>query len=113
MDVALLNGRVTFQKNEAVVDDVGNHGNVWTDYYSCFATVGGEGLASSKEGEVAGTVVEDVSMTVTVRYCGKAVDIMSTGYRVLFRGEVYDIVNVDHRNFKGKSLKFTCRKVRR
>ena len=107
MDVALLNERVTFQKNEAVVDDVGNHRNVWTDYYTCSATIGGEGLASSKE------VLEDVSMTVTVRYCRKAVDIMSTRYRVLFRGEIYDIVNVDHMNFKKKSLKFTCRKVRR
>ena len=43
MDVALLNERVTFQKNEAVVDDVGNHRNVWTDYYACSATIGGEG----------------------------------------------------------------------
>ena len=111
MDVALLNERVTFQKN--VVDDVGNHRNVWTDYYACSATIGGEGLASSKEVQEAGMTVEDVSMTVTVRYCRKAVDIMSTGYRVLFRGEIYDIVNVDHMNFKKKSLKFTCRKVRR
>ena len=93
MDVALLNERVTFQKNEAVADDVGNHRNIWTDYYTCSATIGGEGLASSN--------------------CRKAVDIMSTRYRVLFRGEVYDIVDVDHMNFKKKSLKFTCRKVRR
>ena len=100
MDVALLNERVTFQRNEAVVDGVGNHGNVWTDYYTCFATVGGEGLASSGERQEAGMTVEDVSMTVTVRYCRKAV-------------EVYDIVNVDHMNFKKRCLKFTCRKVRR
>jgi len=113
MDAALLNGKVTFQKNEAVTDAVGNHRNVWTDYYACFATIGGEGLASSKEGQAAGITVEDASMTVTVRYCKKAVDIMSTKYRVLFRGEIYDIVNVDHMNFKKKSLKFTCRKVRR
>ena len=113
MDVALLNERVVFQRNEAVVDEVGNHGNVWTDYYSCAATIGGEGLASSKEREAAGLTVEDAAMTVTVRYCRKAADIMSTGYRVLFRGGIYDIVNVDHMNFKRKALKFTCRKVRR
>lgn len=113
MDVALLNERVTFQRNEAVVDGVGNHMNVWTDYYTCAATIGGEGLASSGETQEAGMTVEDVSMTVTVRYCRKAVDIMSTGCRVLLRGEVYDIVNVDHMNFKKRTLKFTCRKVRR
>lgn len=113
MDVALLNERVTFQRNEAVVDGVGNHMNVWTDYYTCAATIGGEGLASSGETQEAGMTVEDVSMTVTVRYCRKAVDIMPTGCRVLFRGEVYDIVIVDHMNFKKRTLKFTCRKVRR
>ena len=52
-------------------------------------------------------------MTVTVRYCNKAAAINSTGYRVLFKDEFYDIVNVDHMNFKKKSLKFGCRKVRR
>ena len=113
MEVSLLNERVMFQRNEAVGDGVGNHVNAWTDYYACSATIGGEGLASSKEVQEAGMTVEDVSMTVTVRYCRKAVDIMSTRYRVLFRGEIYDIVNVDHMNFKKKSLKFTCRKVRR
>lgn len=102
MEVALLNERVMFQRNEAVVDGVGNHVNAWTDYYACSATIGGEGLASSGERQEAGMTVEDVSMTVTVRYCRKAVDIMSTGYRILFRGEVYDIVDVDHMNFKRK-----------
>lgn len=113
MDTALLNEKVVFQKNAAAVDDAGNHRDVWADYYSCFATVGGEGLASSKEREAAGMTVEDVSMTVTVRYCRKLVGMMSTGYRILFRGEVYDIVNVDHMNYKKRCLKFMCRKARR
>lgn len=66
MEVALLNERVMFQRNEAVVDGVGNHVNAWTDYYACSATIGGEGLASSGERQEAGMTVEDVSMTVTV-----------------------------------------------
>ena len=113
MDAALLNERVVFQKNEVYVDGTGNHVNVWVDHYSCFATIGGEGLASSKEKEAAGMTVEDVSMTVNVRYCNALKDAVSTGYRVVFHGEVYDIVNVDHMNYKKKSLKFMCRKVRR
>lgn len=113
MEVAALRSKVTFQKNETVTDKYGNHKNAWVDYYTCFATIGGEGLASSKEDEVAGTIVEDVAMTVTVRYCAKTAAITSTGYRILFKGEFYDIVNVDHMNFKKKSLKFSCRKVRR
>ena len=113
MKVALLNERVTFFKNTVVTDEVGNHTNEWDEYFSCYATIGGEGLASSKEEEVAGTTVEDVAMTVTVRYCAKMAVITSTGFRILFKGDFYDIVNVDHMNFKKKCLKFSCRKVRR
>ena len=113
MDIGLLNERVLFQKNAVVTDAVGNRMNAWSNYYGCFATISGEGLASSKETEAAGTFVEDVSMKVTVRYCRKAAAITSTGYRVVFRGEIYDIVNVDHLSFKKKALRFGCRKVLR
>ena len=110
MDVAALRSKVTFQKNETVTDKYGNHKNAWTDYYTCFATIGGEGLASSKEEQAAGNTVEDFSMTVSVRYCRKAAAIDSTHFRVMFMGEIYNIVNIDHMNFRKKSLKFTCRK---
>lgn len=69
MDVGLMNEKVIFQKCSVVKDGIGNHRNEWTEDYCCFATIGGEGLASSREAETAGTVVEDVGMTVTVRYC--------------------------------------------
>ena len=113
MDVAALRSKVTFQKNETVTDKYGNHKNAWTDYYTCFATIGGEGLASSKEEEVAGTTVEDFSMTVTVRYCSKAAAVTSTRFRVMIMDEVYNIENIDHMNFRKRSLKFACRKERR
>ena len=71
MDVAALRSKVTFQKNETVTDKYGNHKNAWTDYYTCFATIGGEGLASSKEEQVAGTTVEDFSMTVPSGTAGR------------------------------------------
>ncbi len=110
---ALLNEKVAFLKNTVKTDTVGNHTNEWDEYYTCFATIGGEGLASSKEEEVAGTIVEDVAMTVTVRYCAKTAAITPTGFRVVFMGELYNIENIDHMNFRKRSLKFTCRKERR
>lgn len=113
MNIGLLNEKVTFQKNELIVDKIGNHRNAWVDFYSCSATIGGEGLASSKEKEEAGVIVEDVGMTVTIRYCKKASEIGSTTHRLIFRDEIYDITSVDHMNFRKKSLKFSCRKVRR
>lgn len=113
MNVSLMNEKVTFQKNMVVADAIGNHKNAWEDFYTCHATIGGEGMASYKEKEAAGTIVEDVGMTVTIRYCNKASEISSTTHRVIFRDEIYDITNVDHMNFKKKCLKFSCRKVRR
>ena len=113
MDIALMNEKVIFQKCSVVKDGIGNHRNEWTEDYCCFATIGGEGLASSREAEAAGTVVEDVGMTVTVRYCKKTAGIRSVTHRILFRDQVYDIVSVDLLSCNMKSLKFTCRKVRR
>ena len=113
MNVSLMNEKVTFQKNTVITDAIGNHKNGWEDFYTCHATVGGEGLASSKKKEEAGTIVENVGMTVTIRYCQKASEIGSTTHRLMFHGEIYDITNVDHMNYRIKSLKFSCRKVRR
>ena len=113
LNVSLMNEKVTFQKNTVITDSIGNHKNGWEDFYICHATIGGEGMANSKEKEEAGTIVEDVGMTVTIRYCKKASEIGSTTHRIIFKGEIYDITNVDHTNFKKKCLKFSCRKVRR
>ena len=105
MNIALMNEKVIFQKCSVVKDGIGNHRNEWTEDYCCFAAIGGEGLASSRKAETAGTVV--------VRYCKKTAGIRSVTHRILFRDQVYDIVSVDHLNYKKKCLKFTCRKVRR
>ena len=61
----------------------------------------------------AGQTIDDVGITFTVRYCSQLVDIVSTSFRILFRGEIYNILSVDHMNYKKKSLKFRCEKVRR
>ena len=56
MDIALLNVKITIQKNKTVVDDIGNQKNNWEDYHTCFATVSGEG---SSEKSVAGLIVDE------------------------------------------------------
>ena len=113
LNVSLMNEKVTFQKNTVITDAIGNHKNGWEDFYTCHATIGGEGMASSKEKEEAGQLWKMWGMTVTIRYCKKASEIGSTTHRIIFKDEIYDITNVDHMNFKKKSLKFSCRKVRR
>ena len=110
MDVALLNVKITFQKNAVEVDAIGNHKNGWTDYYTCHATVSG---ASGNDKHPARTTVAHSALAFTIRGCRKAAEIDVTGYRVVFHGELYDITSVDHMNYKKKSLKFRCQKVRR
>ncbi len=110
MDAALLNVKIMFQKKEVVVDAIGNHTSKWADYYSCHATVSGEG---GSEKAVAGLIVEDSDLSFTVRYCRKAAEVTTDGYRISFIGELYNIVSIDHMNYKKKALKFKCEKVRR
>lgn len=110
MDIALFNVRITFQKNEVVTDEIGNHKNMWVDYYSCAATVSGEG---GSETAVAGLTVDDSDLSFSVRYCKKVLTINNTEYRILFQGEIYNILSIDHMNYKKKSFRFKCQKVRR
>lgn len=110
MDIAAMNVRVAFQKNETVTDKYGNHKNAWTDYFMCYATIGGE---TGQEQAVVGETVENTDMNVTVRYCTETAAVISTKYRILFGNDIYDILAVDHLNYKKNALKFKCRKVRR
>lgn len=110
MEIALFNVYITFQKNAVVVDTIGNHTNTWKDYYSCHATVSGEG---GKESFVAGMLVDNSDLAFTVRYCRKVSMIEPTGYRILFHGEIYNILSIDHMNYKKNCLKFKCKRVRR
>ncbi len=113
MEIALLNQRITFQRNIILTDRIGNHTNSWKDEFSCFATVGGEGDKSGKETAVAGTVVENADISFTVRWCEQTANVGSTSHRIIFKDEIYNIVSVDHMNYKKRCIKFRCRKVRR
>ena len=103
MDIAALNSRITVQKTTVIVDKVSNHINRWEDYFSCYATVSG---ASGNESESAGTTNETENLDFTVRYCSELSVVTPSGYRVLFRGRIYDISYVDPMGFKNNSLKF-------
>ena len=114
MNISLLNTTITVQKSTVITDAIGNHTTAWTDYYSCHATIGGEN-SSSKGGEdtEAWTVVDHSGIDFTVRYCSAVSALNITEYRVLYAGELYDIIGIDHMNNKRKCVKLRCRKVRR
>lgn len=113
MDVAAMNVRITFQKNEPVSDTIGNHTNRWTDYYSCHATVSDSVGKSSAESEAVGQIVAHPDISFTVRFCRKAKAVDTTGFRILWDGGIYDILKVDHLSNKKRALKFKCEKAGR
>ena len=110
MEIAFLNVKVTFQKNSVAADDIGNRKNVWEDYYTCHATVSGE---SGQEKAAAGLTAADSDIAFTIRFCKRAAEVTADGFRILFGGGIYNIVAVDHMNYKKKALKFQCEKARR
>ena len=113
MDIAAMNVRITFQKQDVVADEIGNRSNEWTDYYSCFATISNSSGKTDTESEGAGTTLDELDIGFTVRFCQKTFAVNSTGYRIIWNGEVYNIVKVDYLNMKKRGLKFRCRKVER
>ena len=114
MNIALFNTEITIQKNTAVTDSIGNHRSEWTDWYSCHATVSGENSSSmGSESADSGTINDHTGVDFTVRFCSAVSAVTTTEYRVLFGGEIYDIIGIDHMNNKRKSIKLRCRKVRR
>lgn len=113
MDVAAMNVRIVFQKNEAVSDSIGNRTNTWADYYSCHATISDSVGKSSAESDAAGQTVDHSDISFTVRFCRKAKAVDTTGYRILWDGEIYDILKIDHLNNKKRALKFKCQKAGR
>ena len=66
--------------------------------------------AQEDEGEVT---AEQKSVVFTVRWCSEVNKLTSTGFRVLFRGELYDITSVDPMNYGKKTIKLHCRLERR
>lgn len=110
MKIELLNVRIFISKNTVVTDAIGNHRNEWQPFYTCYATVSGE---AGKEQTDAGMVVDDSNIDFTIRWCKRAAEIDSTHFRVEFNGELYNIAAVDHMNYRRKSIKLSCEKVRR
>ena len=110
MNIGLLSVRITVQKSTTQTDSIGNHMNAWQEYYSCAATLSGE---TGQEADDAGITVDNTKADFTVRYCELTSALTPLRYRVIYNGERYDILSVDHLNNKRKAVKLRCQKARR
>ena len=104
-----LNERLTIEKSKAYTDKAGNHRNTWEEYLTCFT------YASTYEAQESGDEVrqENRSIVFTVRWCRETVAVTSTGYRIRFRGDVFNILSVDPMNYQKKEIRLHCRKAER
>ena len=108
MNIGLMYGRIRIQRNVIVVDEIGNHSNAWQEYYECACSISGE---YGSEKDTAGMTVEHSDIAFTVRYCRLADEVNTDKFRIIFNGTEYDIVSIDHMNYKHKSIKYRCKRV--
>ena len=104
-----LNERLTIEKSKAYTDKAGNHRNTCEEYLTCFT------YASTYEAQESGDEVrqENRSIVFTVRWCRETAAVTSTGYRIRFRGDVFNILSVDPMNYQKKEIRLHCRKAER
>ena len=107
--IARKNTRITFQKNAITSDEYKNRIQAWTDYFSCFAYA--STYAEKESGEEV--IHEERQVTFECRYCPELAVVTSTGYRILFNDEPYNIESVDPMNYQNKEIRFTCRRQKR
>ena len=107
-----LNERITFQKQTASVDEVGNHINTWSDFFTCWSAVSTSRLNTTEKNE-AGQTLEQERLDFVVRYCQQTSEVNSTEYRIIFKGQNYNIVHLDKADFQKQMLKFSALLVRR
>lgn len=102
--------RIVIQQNRMRKDKDGNQRNEWGDYFTCWAYANS---LSGKEYWEAAQVNQEESLFFLVRYCTELEGLDSTKYRILFRGDIYNITLVDFMQFQNKVIKLRAEKMKR
>lgn len=105
--IARFNTRIMIQKNTTVTDKYKNHKSGWADYFSCSAYAGTYQHDKEEAGEA--TTYPERTINFDVRYCSELKNIKSNEYRVIFDGDVYDIIAVDMMNYQRKTITLQCK----
>lgn len=103
-------GRITIQKSTLGNDSTGNHVLSWEDYYTCWAYVNN---LSGKEYWEAAQVNAQKDIYFIIRYCSEVVAMDTEHYRILFRGQVYNITFLDNVKYQNRTLKIRASLAKR
>ena len=90
MEIGTLNQRITILENRVVTDEIGNHTAVWDEAFSCWARVT---LKYSVEHTDAGVTKETQTLEFLIRQSRNWMPSV-TGNRILFQGNIYDIIGI-------------------
>ena len=110
MDIALLNKRIIVLKQVINTDDRKAQTSDWEADFCVWCTVSNES-GSVVSGEGLTQASENISFTL--RHSRQSAAIKALKNRVLFEGDYYDVLSVDHNSYKGKLIKINCQKVRK
>lgn len=105
--IARFNKRITIQKNTIVTDKYKNHTNAWVDYYKCSTYASTYEHDKEEQGEA--TIKREQTINFEVRYCSEVQGLTSDKYRVIFNGDIYDIVAVDMMNYQAETIIIQCK----
>ena len=107
--IARKNVRITFQQNEVYCDQYKNRLRQWSDYYSCSAYA--STYAAAEDGDAVTS--EEKGITFETRWCPELAAVTSTGFRIVFRDENYNILSIDPMNYQGQAIRFACMREKR
>lgn len=91
MEIGKLNQRITFLENRTKVDEIGNHTAQWEEISSCWADVY---ITNSSENMEGGVTSEKQTIRFVIRQTFDRLRINSTTHKILFRGQIYNIISV-------------------
>lgn len=110
MKIGQWRQRITIQKSSSVKDKNGNHILSWQDYYSCAAYANN---LSGKEYWEAAQMNAENEIYFLIRYCREVKEMDTEHYRIVFRGQLYNITLIDNIQYQNKILKFRVSLVKR
>lgn len=102
--------RITIQKSTSGTDKAGNHVLSWIDYYTCSAFVNN---LSGKEYWEAAQVNAQKEIYFLIRYCSETAGMDTEHYRILFRGQIYNITFLDNVKYQNRILKLRAFREKR
>lgn len=108
MTISEMRERILIQKSSSKKDKNGNRVLDWVDFFSCAAYANN---LSGEEYWAAAQTNSQTDMYFMVRYCSELKDLNTDKFRIIFRGEIYNITFIDNIQYSNKMLKIRVSKA--